>query len=432
MNILLIGASGFVGSQLATDLIKAGHHVTCCVRNVAYTQRLFPQCKIISCNFIQDTNSGTWEPRLKNIDVVINVVGIFFHPNKKIIWKTHFETPRALFDACVNMKIERIIHISALGVDKQTVDYAKSKRAADEYLLSLPIKSVIFRPSLIYGRGSYGGTSLFRGLAGLPFVIPIPGKGNQQFQPIYLPDLTSGIIQAIQKPLTHSVVLNAVCDTKINLKDILIVLRNWLGFSRAFFVKIPFVFLKIGSFFGNYVFDSTINTSSYKMLMKNNITSEEQSHAFAKFIGFTPRSFDEGMYDAPSTVQDHWFARLYFVKTLLKLSLAFLWIFTAIISVFFYSNQVSFELLAQVGISFDWQPWVLYSASLLNFILGIGLLINYQTRKICILQMLVILIYTLIITFKLPYLWIEPFGPITKNIIVFIATYILYVFESHR
>lgn len=72
MNVLVTGASGFIASQIVTDLLIAGHAITCCVRDVAYTQRLFPTATVIPCNFINDTSVEHWLARLNNIDVVIN------------------------------------------------------------------------------------------------------------------------------------------------------------------------------------------------------------------------------------------------------------------------------------------------------------------------------------------------------------------------
>jgi nucleoside-diphosphate-sugar epimerase len=209
MHILVTGASGFIASQIVTDLLHKGHTVTCCVRNTAYTQRLFPQSKVIACNFITDTHADIWEQRLRGIDIVINCVGILYHPNKKIIWAIHRDTPIALFDACVKAGIKKIIQISALGIEANAFAYAASKKAADDYLLTLPLSSIILRPSVVYGKGSYGGTSLFRGLAGLPYIIPMPGNGKQELQPIHIADLSRAVSYLIVQPSQSNRVLVA-------------------------------------------------------------------------------------------------------------------------------------------------------------------------------------------------------------------------------
>ncbi len=432
MNILVTGASGFIASQIVTDLLNAGHHVTCCVRNCAFASNLFPRATIISCDFTKDTSKEVWIARLKNIDVVINAVGIFYHPNKKIIWAIHYDTPCALFDACTAVGIKKIIHISALGIDTATVDYATSKKAAEDYLANLPIKSVILRPSLVYGRGSYGGTSLFRGLAGLPWMIPVPGKGQQEFQPIHLHDLSKAILRLTEMPLTKSMIFSAVGPQRIQLNKLLITLRAWLGFSKAKLLAIPIFFIRLGSFFGNLIPYSSLNITAYKMLTQNNIATDEDAAAFHQHIGFIPNDFVTGIYSQPSTVQDHWHAKLYFLKPLLQISIAFIWLFSAICSAFFYPAADSYQLLAKIGINQFWQPILLYGASGLDALLGIAMLCSYQLRKICLLQIILIVIYTVIITWKLPNLWLDPFGPIAKNIPLLVSILVFLALESDR
>jgi nucleoside-diphosphate-sugar epimerase len=432
MNILVTGASGFIASQIVTDLLAAGHSVTCCVRNISYTENLFPTAKVISCNFVKDTTADHWVERLKNIDVVINCVGILYHPNKKIIWNIHYETPRALFDACVKVGVKKIIQISALGVDKTDVDYAKSKKAADDYLLSLPIKSVVLRPSLVYGRGSYGGTSLFRGLAGLPWIIPVPGKGNQEFQPIHLQDLSKSVLNFVEKPIDKSVVLSAVSSEKVTLKVVLTKLRSWLGFPKALLLSIPLIFIRIASFFGDFIPYSAMNSSSYKMLNQNNITTENEVINFREQLNFTPREFSVGVYSEPSTVQDHWHARLFFLKPLLQLSISFVWIFTAVCSLFLFPRADAYALLAQAGVNEFWQPILLVGSSVLDAALGIAMLFNFQLKKTCTLQIILMLGYTFILTWKMPQIWSDPFAPLAKNIPLIVATLIFMAMESDR
>lgn len=432
MNILVTGASGFIAAQIVTDLIIAGHAVTCCVRNVAYTRNLFPTATVIKCDFIRDTRIDVWIERLKDIDIVINCVGILHHPNKNIIWAVHYETPKAIFDACVKTGVKKIIQISALGIDSSHVDYAKSKKDADDYLLTLPISAFILRPSLVYGRGSYGGTSLFRGLAGLPGIIPVPGRGQQEFQPIHLQDLSKAILHLLDLPAKKSEILTAVGPKKISLADLLLHLRAWLGFTKAKIAFIPLWLIRSALWVGNLIPYSVMNSNSYQMLIQNNITNAAETKRFHDTIGFIPRDFTTGLYSQPSTVQDHWHARLYFLKPLLRLSIAFVWIFTAICSLFLYPHAESYQLLEQVGVNTFWQPVMLYGASTLDAIIGIAMLCNYQLKKFCLLQILIIVIYTLIISFRLSDFWLHPFAPIAKNIPLIVAILILLGLESDR
>lgn len=79
------------------------------------------------------------------------------------------------------LNVQRIIHISALGIDdEKNTAYALTKKAAEAYLQKLEnIDWVILQPSLVYASGCYGGTSLFRALATLPYFIPLIGDGLQ-------------------------------------------------------------------------------------------------------------------------------------------------------------------------------------------------------------------------------------------------------------
>lgn len=432
MNILVTGASGFIASYIVTQLIAEGHKVTCCVRDTVYTQRIFPKANVIAGDFTNDKTMSVWLKKLVDIEVVINCAGILYHPRKQVIWSVHYDAPKALFDASIKAGVKKIIQISALGVDQLQTDYAKSKKAADDYLLSLPIEAVVLRPSLVYGPGAYGGSSLFRGLAASPFWIPVVGAGQQQFQPIHVEDLAKTISEFIYQSFSPSQLCCAVGPQKISLSELLVELRSWLGFPSGKILHVPLWIIKWVSKLGDLMPFSSLNSTSFKMLMQNNVADIHEQENFQKRVSFKIKGFSEGLFSQPSSIQDRWHARLFFLKPLLGVSLAFIWIFTAICSLFLYPHAVLNHLLAVVGISGIGQPLCLYGAAILDFLLGLGLLLNYKLDKIISVQIILLIIYCLIIAWKLPYLWFDPLGPVAKNIPLIAATLVYWAMGVKR
>lgn len=431
MRVLITGATGFIGSAIVTELIARGHEVVCAVRDVNFATERFPEATVIACDFVQDQTQEIWLPRLKNIDVVINAVGVLHHRNPERVWDIHYKTPCALFAACIRSQVKTFIQISAHGVDGVSVSYAASKKAAEEYFqLPAPIRSVILRPSLVYGSGSYGGTSLFRGLAGLPGILPIPGKGEQRFQPIHLQDLAKAIGQLVANPPHQSIALTAVGPERISLKQFLLKLRAWLGFGRPVIFPIPLFILKFVARLGDFFTNSTLNKNSIAMLQRENIATDAEANEFFSAIRFTPRPVSRGIVAEPSTVQDRWHARLYGLRPALRYSIAFVWLWSVIASLIF--SRESQHLLAQIGITGSWQFILFYLACVINGLLGFATLLNYRIAWVGALQCLIILGYTLILSLGIPQLWLSPLGELAKNVPIFFATLVMIALAKDR
>src|SRR5690606_31525926 len=161
MVILLTGASGFIGARLSVAVRAAGH--------VVMDARRAPpdDAPAVRVDFTHDLAERDWLPRLAGVDMVINAVGILREHGSQTFERIHTRAPIALFSACAAAGVRRVIQISALGAERGQTGYFASKRAADEFLATLPLDWTIVRPSLVYGPG---GTSalLFEMYAGLP------------------------------------------------------------------------------------------------------------------------------------------------------------------------------------------------------------------------------------------------------------------------
>src|SRR5579871_1705390 len=180
MRVLLTGANGFIGRYLLAALGTAGHAVVPAVRRPAETDRLLPAPASIAVDLNRDTAAAIWRPRLAGIDAVINCAGVLTGGGGQSIDAIHAAGPIALFTAAEEAGVRRVIQISATGTAAQT-DYARSKRAADDFLATRDLDWLVLRPSLVYAAGAHGGTALFRAFAALP-VLPLIGDGTQLFQ----------------------------------------------------------------------------------------------------------------------------------------------------------------------------------------------------------------------------------------------------------
>lgn len=428
MRILITGANGFIAREIIARLAVAGHDIVACVHSKLLEN--IPHYRTFKVDFTQATTPEYWLPYLNEIDAVINCVGVFQTIKEKTMWNIHYEAPKALFDACAKLKIKKIIHISALGIDKVDVPYAASKLAIEEYIQSLDIASTIIRPGLVYGKGSYGGTSLFRGLAGLPFIIPLPGRAQQLQQPIHLDDLTHIVETALT--LQGKQLLCAVGTEKLTVKNVLIKLRNWLGFKKAYALSIPDRIIQWGAKFGNFIPNSPMSETGIKMMSVDNVATETQEKTLQDTLNFKPRSFTDGLNGMVSSVQDRWHARLYFLRPLLRLSIAFIWIFSGIISLMPGTLPISIDLMTKSHIPHSLQPIILYLLSGVDILLGLATLFNFKLLIVGVLQCFFIFIYTIFISFVLPEYWLHPFAPIAKNIPLFIGILIMMSLESDR
>lgn len=141
---------------------------------------------------------------LQDATHVINLVGIL-HPTpaySQTFASTQLKGAENLVNAIQSTPtIRRVVHISAIGASTSSPsEYARTKAAAEETLLTLPKDSIhltILRPSIVYGpEDSF--FNRFNDLTRfLPF-LPLVGGGTTKYQPVHVDDVAAAIIRALR------------------------------------------------------------------------------------------------------------------------------------------------------------------------------------------------------------------------------------------
>lgn len=156
MNILVLGATGFVGKSIFFSLLSEHKVIMASRRRLEY----FEDWRKV--DFMEKNN---WDELLTGIDLVINAIGII----KGDYYKVQTETPIELYNACKKRNL-RVISISAIGAEKEYpfTDFLRSKKIADSHLINYENGKIIY-PGIVIGNEGKS-SHLFAFMAGLPFV----------------------------------------------------------------------------------------------------------------------------------------------------------------------------------------------------------------------------------------------------------------------
>jgi len=421
MRILLTGANGFIGRYVLSKLVGAGYEVIPAVRNPAQTDAILGKPLSLAVNFNRDVTPEVWTPRLAGIDAVINCAGILQGSRGQSIDAIHNAAPKALFAACERSGVRRVIQISAISVGADT-DYARSKLAADAALATSGLDWIILRPSLVYASGAYGGTALFRALAALPFFIPVIGKGDQLFQPIHVDDLASIILAILSTPELRARVIAPVGPDRITLKDLLLDLRRWLGLRAVPLLSIPPAFVALVARIGDIV-GGTINSTALRQLEYGNAGSFEDGVAAT---GIRPWAWRDGLLAMPAQPQDRWHARLYFLRPALRWAVGATWIASGILGLLQRAELAG--RYSAFGVTFDMRA--VWLSCLVDLVLGFAVLARKPWATVA--QIVIVALYTVALSMAQPALWLDPFGPLLKNIPFVVAILVLAAIEADR
>lgn len=389
---------------------------------------MLPEPASINIDFNRDVTPEDWIPRLNGIDAVINCAGILRARPGQSIQSIHALAPKALFTACQMAGVRRVIQISAISADSTAgTAYAQTKLDADRFLMETDLDWIVLRPSLVYAEGAYGGTALLRALAAIPYVLPLVGKGDQLFQPIHVDDLAAAVCKILDNPSINREIIEPVGPDGLTLKQLLIDLRKWLGVKPGHQIEVPVGLINIFARLGN-VIGGPVNATALRQLLHGNAGAPEK---FINTVGIMPRRWSDALLARPAQAQDRWHARLYFLRPALRWSLALLWLVSGIVGLS-QPASVTGPILSSFGLSGPVATASVWLFSLIDIAVGLALLARWRPRFVALVQIALIGIFTVSLTFAHSALWLDPFGPLLKNIPIVVAVITLAAIETDR
>lgn len=400
MNVLVCGAGGFIGRHVCAALEAAGHRVLRGVRTAAGPSD-------IRIDYQADTHVADWLPRLAGVDAVVNAVGILCEHGGATFAAIHRDAPRALFDACEQVGVRRLIQVSALGISP--TPYMRTKREADAHLAATTLDWVVLRPSLVVG---FDGDSsrLFRTLASLP-VVGLPGHGEQRVQPVHVDDLAEAVVRLLTPGAPSRCVLDIAGQRAMTYREMLAAYRDAMALPPPLWLPLPMSLMRASAVIAAKLPQRVFSPDTLRMLEDGNTTDPAP---LATLLGRAPKGSEAWFAGTlPGTLRADAIAA--WSLPLLRVALAIVWLVTGILSLSIFPRDASLDMLAQAGLHGGVATAALYAAALLDCVFGIATLAR-PGRMLWRAQFVLIAVYTAIISVFLPGYWLHPFGPVLKNL----------------
>lgn len=211
-NILVTGASGFVGGHIVWSLRAKQVAVRCLVRRTSRLDFIQPSAAEIVWGDVTDRESLT--AALDGIDGVIHCAGITKARSRMEFFRINVEGSRNLYTTCKEYggRLGKIVHISSLAalgpaIDGKPVeedaqphpvsDYGESKlaaqRIAEQCMKELPVSIIL--PPPVYGPRDVDFLVYFKLLA--RGFAPLIGRRPRFLSLIYARDLAEAAVQAL-------------------------------------------------------------------------------------------------------------------------------------------------------------------------------------------------------------------------------------------
>lgn len=250
----------------------------------------------------------------------------------------------------------------------------------------------------------------------------------QKFQPIHINDLTDSIVYFVNKDKPTQKVIKIVGLEQLTVKEILFSFRSWLGLKPTKFIQIPKPIIRFFCKIGDILNMAPLNSTSYHMMEHGNMESVEE---FIRETEITPKGFKLALVTEPLTVQSLWHARLYFLKPCIWFVLGAFWFMSGIISLSI-AQEKAYDLMFSLNIKPSVIKILLPLSCIIDMILGLCLMLRYKVIQVGLLQLILILVYTMTLTVLKPTLWLDTLGALMKNIPILLITLVMMAIERDK
>jgi NADH dehydrogenase len=195
----VFGGTGFIGRHLVALLLQSGATVRVAARrpgDVRIATQSANAPEIIQTDLLDEVTVGS---AVAGADAVVNLVGILTETATQTYRAIHVDGARRVALAAKRHGVTRLIQISALGARLTSPAISDQTKAEGEQAVRAVFpQATIVRPSLTFGEDDHFFNRFAAMIRSSP-VLPLIGGGTTKFQPVFVGDMTAGLLELLKR-----------------------------------------------------------------------------------------------------------------------------------------------------------------------------------------------------------------------------------------
>jgi len=299
MNILLTGATGYIGKRLLPVLLASGHEVYCCVRDRArfHPPKTFEnKIHIIELDFLKPE---TLDAIPNNLDAAYFLMhSMSASEDYDVLEKRMAINFR---EAIEKTQIKQVIYLSGIVNTKELSKHLGSRKVVEEELSKSSFHLTTLRAGIIIGSGS-ASFEIIRDLVEKLPIMVTPIWLKTRCQPIAIRDVMAFLKGVLGNPSTYDQNYDIGGPNVLSYRDMLLEYGKVRGFNRFIYV-VPVMTPKLSSYWLYFV------TSTSYMLATSLVNSMKievvcRPNNLAKDLGIHPLSYREALEKTQAKIKD--------------------------------------------------------------------------------------------------------------------------------
>jgi uncharacterized protein YbjT (DUF2867 family) len=202
--ILVTGGTGFIGKVLVRQLSDAGYPVRLLIRPSKKSPDL-PRGVPLEVAVSNLTDARSIRSAMMDVDIVYHLAGVEWHGARASLMDIDILGTQTVSQIAADAGVKRFFYLSHLGADRASAyPVLKAKAIAEENIRRSNVDHTIIRSALVYGLNDHFTSGLARLLYALPSFFFVPEDGNTLLQPIWVEDLVTCLVWALDNELTRN------------------------------------------------------------------------------------------------------------------------------------------------------------------------------------------------------------------------------------